>query len=157
MTASTVLWDAVKTDYDAAGLISLSNIRNRNATTINDAAGVLAATSVITLWPIYAQEIYDENNPIHVEIAEVGVIAMLWRRGGSSSSIEQVKWDEVFGDSGMIKKLVHVSARGRLAPSSNSGVSQTSELTSDGKKVRGWSDRDSLPTNFLSTRFSADY
>jgi hypothetical protein len=154
MTAAA-LWTAVKADYDADGLITLTNIKNRAATTINDTVGTAAAQAVINLWPAYAQTAYDAANDLHVEAAEMGVIAVLWRRGGSSSTIEQVKWDEVFGESGVISKIRNTGPRARMAPVSNSGVDQAPERTPDGSPVRGWADRESLPPGFLSYRTSS--
>lgn len=154
MTSAADLWTAVKADYDAAGLLTLTNIRNRGATAIDDTVGTNAAQAVLNLWPVIAQADYDPANAAHVEIAELGVIAMLWRRGGSASGIEQVKWDEVFGDSGLIVALRKVGPRGRVAPVSNSGVTQKPE-SDDGNNVRGWSDRESLPTGFLANPIRA--
>ena len=154
MTAAA-LWAAVKVDYDTDGLVTLTNIRNRAATTINDTVGEAAAQAVINLWPAYAQTAYDAANLLHVEVGEMAVIAVLWRRGGSSSTIEQVKWDEVFGDDGMLAKIRRTGPRGRMAPASNSGVEQAPEQDAAGGPVRGWSDRESMPTNYLSLRRSA--
>lgn len=149
------LWTAVKADYDADGLISLTNIRNRGATAIDDTVGTAAAQAVINLWPAYAQVAYDANNALHVEAAELGVISILWRRGGASSTIEQVKWDEVFGTEGVIARIRRTGPRGHARPVSNSGVQQAPETGPDGGQVRGWADRESLPAGFLSTRVDA--
>lgn len=138
------LWTAVKADYDSDGLVSLTNIRNRGATTIDDTVGTNASQSVINLWPMYAQVDYDAGNAVHVEVAELGVIAMLWRRGGAATSIEQVKWDEVFGQQGMMALVRRTNARARIAPTSNSGTT-TSKETVNGQKVYGWTDKASLP------------
>ncbi len=154
MTAAA-LWAAVKLDYDSDGLVTLTNIRNRAATTINDTVGEAAAQAVLNLWPAYVQTTYDAANLLHVEAGEMATIAVLWRRGGTSSTIEQVKWDEVFGDDGILSKIRRTGPRARMAPASNSGVDQAAEQTSDGSPVRGWADRESLPPNFLSTRRSA--
>jgi hypothetical protein len=155
MAAQDDLWTAVKADYDSDGLVTLTNIRNRAALTINDSVGVAASLAVINLWPMHAQAAYDSTNAAHVEVAEMGVIAMLWRRGGSASSIEQVKWDEVFGDNGLISKIRQTGARSHRVGVSNSGVSQSSELDSSGSRVLGWSDRNALPVNYLPTTISA--
>ena len=101
MTA-TALWAAVVVSYDADGLITLSNIRDRSATTIDTTAGEDAAQGVIDLWPVYAQETYDASDSTHVEVAKQAVIALLWRRGGSSTTIAEVKWDEIFSPEGLI-------------------------------------------------------
>jgi len=141
MSAASDLWAAVVLRYDADGLIPLTNIRDRSATSINTTAGTQASQDTIDLFPIYAQADFDPTNASHVQAAVLGVIAMLWRRGGTSSSIEQVKWDEVYGDSGVIKTLRNVGARARIAPSSNSELSQSSEATADGQRIRPWSDK----------------
>lgn len=154
-TAADLLWKAVKEDYDADGLVTLTNIRDRSATSIDDIAGIAAAQAAINLWPAYAQCVFDPTNLLHLEAGELATIAMLWRRGGSASKIEQVKWDEVWGDSGIVAKIRATGARGRQAPKSNSGVQTAPEATSGGEPVRGWSDRESMPTGLLSNRTSA--
>ena len=155
MSDATDLWTAVVADYDSAGLISLTNIRDPAQTAVDTTVGQTASQAVINLWPIYAQEAYDGTDSTHVEIAEMGVIAMLWRRGGSSSTIEQVKWDEVFGDGGLIEKSRRTGPRGRQGPNSNSGVSQKAEAQG-GRTINGWSDRASYPPEFLPRRTLAN-
>lgn len=154
--SATALWDAVKDAYDSDGLITLTNIRDRSQTTIDDTVGENAAQSVIDFWPAYAQIDYDSSNALHVEVAILGVIAMLWRRGGSSTSIEQVKWDEVFSDDGVISRVRSTGPRGHRGPVSNSGVSQAAERKSDNQLVRGWSDRESLPISIMPLRRSVN-
>jgi len=149
------LWEAVKARYDSRGLVQLTNIRDRAATTIDETVGREAAASVIALWPAHVQAVYDPNDTQHVEVAVLGVVAMLWRRGGSSSAIEQVKWDEVFGPEGLVQKLRRTGARGRAAPASNSGVRQAPEAVG-GVRVRDWADRESLPPGVLARRQSAE-
>lgn len=145
MAARDDLWTYVKSVYSAEGLLTLTNIQDRSATAVNDTVGVAAAGSVINIWPTYAQVEFDETNALHLEVASEGVIAMLWRRGGASTSIEQVKWDTVFGADGTIEKLRRTSPRARSGPSSNS-----STLTSTPPPRRyGWSDTASLPPGFL--------
>lgn len=154
MTA-TILWAAVVESYEDEGLRSLTNPRDKGAAAINTTYGENAAQDVIDLWPMYAQVEWDETDTRHIAVGKQAVIAMLFRRGGSSAKIEQVKWDEVFGDDGLLTRLRRTSPRGRSVPSSNSGVSQRSELES-GRAVRGWSDRDSLPPGILPRRTLAD-
>jgi len=154
MTA-TALWTAVVASYPANGLISLTNIDDAAATTINTTFGENAAQAVIDLWPIYAQEAYDSSDATHVEVAKEGVIAMLWRRGGTSNTIAEVKWDSVFSPDGLISRVRRTGSRGHGSPSSNSGVSTKSEL-SNGRAVRGWADRDSLPPGYMPRRVLAD-
>ena len=97
MADNTDLWTATVAAYDSQGLIELTNLNDRSQTSVNGTVGQTAAQAVIDLWPAYAQVAYDGSNALHVEVGIMGVISMLWRRGGSSSTIEQVKWDEVFG------------------------------------------------------------
>lgn len=150
------LWNAVLNDYDLDGLVTLTNTRDRSATSIDHVAGRRAAQAVIDLFAVYAQAAFNIDNAQHVEAAELGVIAMLWRRGGTASAIENVKWDTVFGDDGLITKIRKTQPRARIVPSSNSGTQQSSELTSDGSKIYGWSDSAGLPAGFLSQPKNAE-
>jgi hypothetical protein len=146
MTDQSELWTAVKVSYNNDGLIPLTRGPSTNETTVDDTAGTDAALGVINLWPAYAQEAYDSTNALHVEVAKQGVIAMLWRRGGSSTKIEQVKWDSVFSPEGIIAKVKRTGPRGHEKPQSNSNITQASGLSSTGKKKRAWADVDSLPS-----------
>jgi|SRR5688572_22137017 len=148
MTAA-LLWAAVEASYDAAGLVTLTNIRNPAAVVVNGAAGTNAAQGVVDLWPIYAQAAWDGTVAVNLEVGKRAVIAMLWSRGGTAASIAKVEWDEVFGDNGLISKVRGTGPRGRPRPVSNSGVTQKSETLEDGRRVRGWSDQDSLPSGIL--------
>lgn len=152
MAAQDELWSYVKTVYDADGLISLTNIRDRSATAVDNAVGTAAALSTIRLWPAYAQVDFDAANGLHLEVGAKAVIAVLWERGGSSSSIETVKWDTVWGDGGLISKLRETSPRGRPGPSSNSGTITSVESGT----LYGWSDRASLPPGYLPSSFDAN-
>ncbi len=155
MTAATELWAAVVASYDNDGLLTLTNIRNRAATTITTATGEDAAQGVIDLWASWTQVAYDSTKSAHVEVGKQGVIAMLWRRGGSAAAIAQVKWEDVFGSDGLISKVLTTGPRGRQGPSSNSGVTQKSE-TVNGRNVRGWSDLASLPTGHMPRQAIAE-
>lgn len=157
MSDATDLWAAVVLSYDSDGLISLTNIRDRSATTINTTAGEAAAQAAINLWPLYAQTDYDATDATHVSVGEIATIAVLWRRGGSASAIEHVKWDDVFGDDGMIAKLRRTGPRARSAPVSNSGVQASSELDSSGRQQRPWSDRDAIPTGMMPSTKPVDF
>lgn len=155
MTAATDLWTAVVAAYDDAGLISLTNIRDGAQGAVNTTVGQTAAQSVIDLWPAYAQVAYDATDALHVEVGIRGVIATLWERGGSATTIAEVKWDEVFGDDGLLAKVRRTGPRGRQGPRSNSGVTQRAENIG-GRKVRGWSEPASLPRRFLPRRVIAN-
>lgn len=157
MTAATELWASVEAAYDVAGLVALTNIRDRSATTVNDTAGTSAAQEVIDLWPVYAQAAYDSTDATNVAIGRQAVIAVLWRRGGAATTIEQVKWDEVFGDEGMVTKLRRTNSRARLSPATNSAVQPSPESTTDGRNVRGWADKDAMPLGILPSRRTVDF
>ncbi len=151
MTASA-LWTAVVASYEDEGLKSLTNPRNKGAASIDTTYGENAAQDVIDLWPIYAQCSYDASDSMHVAVAKQGVIALLYRRGGSSAKIEKVKWDEVFGPDGMLFRLRRNNARAHAQPKSNSGTAQAPETHPTGRRVRPWSSRESLPTGVPSNR-----
>ena len=155
MSDKSELWAAVVVSYDSDGLITLTNIRDRSATAIDTTAGEDAAQGVINLWPAYAQETYDSTDDLHVEVGKRATIAMLWERGGTSSAIAKVEWDEVFSPDGLISRVRRTSARGRQGPNSNSGVTQKAETTANGGKIRGWSDLESLPVNLMPNRTTA--
>lgn len=144
------LWNEVVGNYDANGLLTLTNVRTRSALMINDPVGRNAARAVIDLWPLYAQAPYDPNNGAHVEAARQAVIAQLWRRGGSASEIEQVKWDEVWAPGGIVERVRLTDPRAHARPSSNSGTTSSSELI-NGRRRLGWSDPASLAPGTLPT------
>jgi len=155
MADKETIWTAVVASYDSDGLITLTNIRDRSATSVSTATGQNAAQGVIDLWPAYAQVAFDVDDALHLEVAKRATIAMLWERGGSSSEIAKVEWDEVFSPDGLLARIKRTGARGRQGPSSNSGVQQKAEQTASGGKYRGWSDRESLPVSYLPNRKTA--
>lgn len=144
MTDATELWTAVVADYDSEGLIGLTNPRNPAATSVGTSVGQAAAQAVINLWPAYAEVAYDSTDNLHVEVGEMAVIAMLFRRGGTSAKIAKIEWEEIFGDDGLLGKVRRTGSRARQGPTTNSGVRQKPE-TLDGQRVRGWADPESMP------------
>lgn len=153
MTAAT-LWASVREAYETEGLVNLTNPRANNATAINDDRGLSAAQEVIDLFGLYAQIEFDVTVSSHLAVGRSGVIAVLYRRGGTSSEIAKVEWDSVFGEDGLAAKLKRTSPRGRQGPSSNSGVTQPSELGSSGRRALPWSHPNALPggRDFLPRR-----
>ena len=145
MTSATELWASVVANNESEGLLNLTNPRDPNATVVDTTYGESAAQEVIDLFPLYGQVVYVSTDSQHVAVGRRAVLAVLYQRGGTSSTIAEVEWKEVFGDDGLLTKLKRTSARARQGPKSNSGVSQKSELNSDGRRARGWSDPDSLP------------
>jgi len=149
MADQDTLWSYVVTVYDADGLIELTNIRDRSAVAVDTAVGTAAALSAIRLWPAYAQVAFDATDGLHLEVGAKATIAVLWERGGASTSIAKVQWDEVFGEGGMIERIRRTDPRSHRGPVSNSGTITTAE---SGTRY-GWSDRASMPTGFMpSTR-----
>lgn len=149
MTAATDLWAAVVVSYDNSGLVTLTNIRDRSQTAITTAVGEDAALGVLNLWPAFAQVDYDATDNLHIEVAKLGTIAILWRRGGSATTIEQVKWDEVFSPDGLISKVKRTGPRGRQGPKTNSNLTQPSGLTSAGGRKLPWSHEASMPLGIM--------
>jgi len=158
MTDATDLWDSVVANYPSEGILSLSRPRQNEENTVDTAYGVTAAQEAIDSFPLFAQIVYDAADAQHVLVGRRAVIAILYERGGTSSEIAKVEWDEVFGDGGLMEKLQRTGARGRTTGATNSGVRQRTELTSDGKRVRGWSDPDALPggRRYLPRRIIAE-
>lgn len=155
MTAAD-LWTACEAAYSVQALTELTNPDSRSASESDDAKGQNAAQAVIDLWPLYAQVAYDAANDLHVQVGVMGVIAVLHRRGGSSSTIDKVTWDEVFGDDGMMMKLKRTGARARSAPVISGSTERSTEATTSGGNVRPWSDRSSRPGGLSPDRNPAD-
>lgn len=143
MAAKDDVWTAVVARYDSASLVSLTNINDRNPTSINTTAGTEAANGTLNLWPAYAQVDFDVSDGLHMEVAVRGTIAMLFERGGSASAIAKVEWDEVFSNEGLIARVRRTGPRARQGPSTNSGVTTTAENVG-GRNKKGWSDRDNI-------------
>lgn len=145
MTA-TALWSAVLAAYETEGLVTLTNVRDPSAVSVDDTVGESAAQQFIDLFPMFAGRDYDAADAQHVAVGMRGTIAILFERGGTSQEIAEIEWKEVFGAEGLLSRLRFTEGgRGRQGPSSNSGVRQRRESTSLGQRVRGWSDPDSLP------------
>jgi hypothetical protein len=156
MAAQDDLWTAVVAAYPSQVLLSLSNPEDPAAVSINTAWGTAAALATIELWPVYAQAAYDSTDTANVQVGIRGTIAMLFERGGSSTEIAKIKWDDVFSDEGLIARLRKTNARSHPAPRSNSGTAApSSELLSDGTSPLGWSDSGNLPNGILPTRRSS--
>ena len=147
-TADTV-WAAVKTRYAADALVSLTNRTDTSASTIDDTVGTAAATSFLALWPAYAQVEFDVADAAHLEVATFGVIAVLWRRGGTALETAKVEWDDVFGAEGMIARIRRTDPRSHRGPASNSDVARAVDT---GGPYLGYADRAALPEGILPRR-----
>lgn len=143
--SATDLWTAVVAAYPSQALIDLTNLDDRAATAVDTTFGETAAQAVIDLWPIYAQAAYDADDATHVEVGILGTIAMLNRRGGTSTQVEVITWDQVFGEGGVMEKLRRTGPRARIIPAASGNSQRSSEGTSSGSPERPWSDPDSRP------------
>lgn len=136
--AASELWAAVKSRYDEQGLISLTNIRKRNAGSINNDVGEQAADDVILAFYTDVQTDYDHTSDYHLAVGVEGVIAMLWKRGGTAATIAKVKWEDWVERA---KTLKNVEPRGHAEPNTTSGL----QPTKDGENISGrrhpWADR----------------
>lgn len=142
--SASALWTAVVAAYDSQGLEELTNPRNPETTSVNTTIGQSAAQHFIDLFPIYAEVAYSASDTQHVAIGLQGTIAVLFRRGGASTTIDEVKWDTVFGQDGLLSKLRNTTTRQRL-PLTTSAP----DTDSSGNDLRGWSHKKSMPSDFL--------
>lgn len=155
MTAAADLWSEVTARYDAAYLRQLTGVNDTTIASPDATKGRAAAQAVINLWPIHAQTDYDSTDATHVEVGTRAVVAQLHEWGGSSSEEAKGKWEEVWGQYGLIDKVRRTGPRSHPTPRTNSGVQQSPE-TQSGHRVMGWSDRDSHPRGILPNRRLAD-
>jgi len=149
MADKDTLWTAVVARYPSSVLVALTNVDDPSGTSVDTAYGTEAANGVINLWPLYAQVDFDVTDATHLEVAARGVIAQLQERGGVSSQMAKIEWDEVFGDNGLIAKVSKTGPRGRQGPTTNSNIRQSTGLTESGGRKRAWADKDSLPSGIL--------
>jgi hypothetical protein len=156
MAAQDELWSATVASYPTRVMLSLTRPEDTTATVIDTAWGTAAALATIEMWPIYAQTAYDETNPAHVQVGIRGTVAFLFERGGTSTEIAKIKWEDVFSDEGMLAKIKATGPRAHPAPRSNSQTAgPSSELLSDGSRPLGWSDSGNLPGGILPSRRSS--
>jgi len=158
MADQDTIWTAVKVAYPEAYLLPLVTGMDPSPTSIGvteDAVGTAAAKQTIDLWPAYVQEAFDVSDALHMAVALRGTIAVLFERGGTSATIAKVEWKEVFDNNGLMGKVKRTGPRGRPAPTTNSGVSQKSELLANGQRARPWADWASLPHGIRPQRRSS--
>lgn len=137
MAAEDDLWTAVKDRYDEPGLISLTNVRKRDVGAINDTVGTQAAKDVILSFYVDVQTDYNPTSEVHLMMATEGVIAMLWRRGGTAATIQRVKWEDWVERATALKM---VEPRGHAAPGTNSGLQPTKDCYGH-RPCRPWADK----------------
>lgn len=144
-----LVWATVKARYPSDALVTLTNRTETGGDAIDDDVGEAAATSFLSLWPAYAQVEFDETNSLHLEAATFGVIAVLWRRGGTALETAKVEWDDVFGAEGILAKIKRTDPRSHRGPASNSDVAR--RIDTGGPYV-GWSDRAAHPDGTFPRR-----
>lgn len=140
------LWTAVKAAYAQDKLIQLTNIYTRGTGAIVDSVGTSAAQHVIDLWPNYVQSEYDGTDARHVAVGLQATIAVLMDRGGAAQDEARERWDEVFGDNGLMARLRTTSTRDRQEPSTNMPEVR------NGERLLPWSSDQSMPVGFLPSR-----
>jgi hypothetical protein len=109
-------WTAVTDRYDNQALVELTQQRDTTTGTVDATVGERAVTAVTALWPVYVQEDYDDTNQGHLELAVEGVIAMLFKWGGTTHRIAQVRWDEWLD---FARAWRNTHARARIVPTTN--------------------------------------
>ena len=110
------LWTAVKARYDEQGLLELTNPRDVTASAADDTKGELAATGVIEWFPTYVQEEYDSTSVPHVNMASMGVIALLFEWGGTTHKIGEMRWDKWIERA---RSFASTHARARISPATS--------------------------------------
>lgn len=144
MTAAEDLFEALKLAYDKDGLVTLTNIRDRTKTVIDEIYGDATAQSVIDLWPAYVQIDYDETNALHVEVAMEMLVALFQKRGGYATTISEITWDQAIA---MLDRVKKTGPRGREGPQSNAP-----DLSASGSELAPWSDESSFAEGIYPTR-----
>ena len=150
--SASALWTAVVARYDNGGLLSLTNVRTRNASAINTTVGEQAATDVINFYfPTLAQQAYDPLDSGHVALCVEGVIALLWKRGGTAQTISRVNWEDW---ETMAGKFKGVTSRARIVMSTNSQLTPSQEVPT-GEQRRPWADRGNFRFNLPGSGIQA--
>lgn len=146
MAAEDDLWAAVVERYPDDALVGLTNPRKRNVGAIDTARGVAAAADIINLWfPQYVQRDYDAvHYPQHEVLAVEGVVALLWRQGGTSASVREIQWSDWVA---LAEAHRNVDPRAWAEPGSSSHVTE-------GQRVpdRRWARPSVARYNLPSTR-----
>ena len=146
MADKDTVWTAVKAGYATDILIPLTNIMDRSVSAIDDTVGTAAAQQCIDYWALYAEVAFDVSDSVHLAIAVRGTIVVLMERGGVSSEMAQLEWDEVFGTNGLLGRLRKIGARGRQGPVTNSNLRQATGLV-NGRRLVPWSQAYPLGTH----------
>lgn len=151
MSDASELWRKVEESYDVATLRALTNVRDRSPSGINVAVGERAAADIVAMWPAIVQNEYDSTDTLHVAAAVFATYALLWRRGGTATSAQRVKWDEAVE---FMERVRDTGPRAHAAPGSSSGVRSPRE-DADGRKKLPWSHRKAIPQGQLPNQTDA--
>lgn len=151
----STLWDAVKDRYDAQALVELTQHRDVAATTIDDTYGERAVDGIVALFPTYVQEAFDDTSAAHILIGVEGVIALLFKWGGTTHRVAQVRWEDwleqarAFRSAGPRARIVpETSVPASKAPSDPPSTPHTP--WSDDRRFEGLSPRHSGGAGFPS-------
>lgn len=136
MADADTVWAAVVERYSEPDLSQMTNPRQPEAMgRINTTFGTKAAEACLSFWPAYAQVEFDATNPLHLEVAVSGTIAVLFARGGTSTEIARIGWDEVFSNpDSMMAQLRNTGPRGRPKP-----ISSAPDTDNSGRPLKPWS------------------
>ena len=138
MSDATDLWTLVEDRYDPNSLVSLTNPRDPEAVAVDAARSVAAAQDVIDAFPLYAQIEYDSANAQHKQVAIVGVISILWERGGTSPTVARTRWEDWVK---LLERLKGVEPRSHVEPASSDADPATRNSPYRGQS---WSSRKNL-------------
>lgn len=120
------LWDEVLLRYDTQTLVELTNPRTK-AETVNTTLGTRAATAVTaTYFPTFAQMDYDSTLAAHVEIGTEGVIAVLFKWGGTTLNVAKVEFDSWVE---RLRALRNVGPRQKVPPTTSSELTASDEVS----------------------------
>lgn len=140
----------VQARYDNQSLVELTNPRDPSGggapTTPNATKLAQAASSIQNgYFPLYVNATYDSTDALHVEIACEGVIALLFKWGGTATNVASVTWAE-WVERAQALAEVDTGARDKILPTSNSSLTRSTEVEA-GETVRPAFDDDAFRQN----------
>lgn len=141
----------VQARIPSAVLVSLTNPRSPDATTVNATTLAQACSSIEAWFGTYAQETYDGTVPIHLEAAVKGVIGLLRDWGAGYYEGSKTFWTDFREE---CERIAKTRARARITPTTSSELTP-SEENETGAEMRPWSD-DSGYRTLLPRRIGTD-
>lgn len=141
----------VQARVPAAVLVSLTNPRDADATTVNATTLAQACSSIEAWFGAYAQETYDGTVAIHLECAIKGVIGLLREWGGGHYEGSKSFWADFKAECETVRAT---RSRARVTPTTTSELTPSDENPT-GAEMRPWSD-DSAYRRIVPTRIGSD-